>query len=655
MFDEPDGMGYANGGLVAFAKGGEADEEDELTLGDRLREQFRGPEDPTYYGRPMTAADMRGAFGIPEPVKVKPELPTLGDRLREQFRGPEDPTYYGRPMTARDMRGTFGIPEPKKEGPPPAKSKPSMPGSRGVFYVNGAFVDAGGEPVSPPKPGAKVPIGAQRLIGGGIVPSGRSYTVPTNDPAYRGLPVSAGDMRKTFGNPEGYVPFGGEGTGISRLLGGLGDESFAAKEFQKATAQYYRDRAAYDAIRDRNARIAAIGGGKPQPLPPKPVMPKQSDFKAAPKAKPAASAAKPSAPAPRAAAAATPAGILDLSGGQSRESVPRGTLYRDPQGNIRRNDNGDKGNPIVTPAPRAAAAATPAGPRVAGPAPAGPRPAPAGPRPSAGPRPAFAGPRPAAGPALSASPAAVPGAGGPPPPTGAAAVLAELEALAPQDRTMRDTMAKRYAEMSSPEALAAQKKQDFWGSLAQIGFGMAGSNSPYFLQAAGQAASAALPGMQQAAHARKAQEMAGLQGRLGIENLTNQERQQLAGRAAELSEMRRKGQIDEQQFNAQMELKREELAVDREYKRGMVAAAGARGSGGGRAQATGAKPLTMTQAMAMVGREMSTSRDKNVRNMTIEQQVARARAIVAASSGEAAPTTAPDYTYVNGKLVPTNR
>lgn len=220
---------------------------------------------------------------------------------------------------------------------------------------------------------------------------------------------------------------------------------------------------------------------------------------------------------------------------------------------------------------------------------------------------------------------------------------------------MRDTMAKRYAEMSSPEALAAQKKQDFWGSLAQIGFGMAGSNSPYFLQAAGQAASAALPGMQQAAHARKAQEMAGLQGRLGIENLTNQERQQLAGRAAELSEMRRKGQIDEQQFNAQMELKREELAVDREYKRGMVAAAGARGSGGGRAQATGAKPLTMTQAMAMVGREMSTSRDKNVRNMTIEQQVARARAIVAASSGEAAPTTAPDYTYVNGKLVPTNR
>jgi hypothetical protein len=196
-------------------------------------------------------------------------------------------------------------------------------------------------------------------------------------------------------------------------------------------------------------------------------------------------------------------------------------------------------------------------------------------------------------------------------------------------------MAKRYAEMSSPEALAAQKKQDFWGSLAQIGFGMAGSNSPYFLQAAGQAASAALPGMQQATQARKAQEMAGLQGQLGIENLTNQEASALAARAAELSEMRKKGQIDQQQFEAQMELKREELAVDREYKRGMVAAAGTRASSSGRAQATGEKPLTMAQAMAAVTREMATSRDKNVRNMTAEQQIARARAIIAASSGPA--------------------
>lgn len=38
---------------------------------------------------------------------------------------------------------------------------------------------------------------------------------------------------------------------------------------------------------------------------------------------------------------------FDLTGGQPRSSIPRGSYYRDPQGNIRRNVNGDRGNPIV--------------------------------------------------------------------------------------------------------------------------------------------------------------------------------------------------------------------------------------------------------------------------------------------------------------------
>jgi hypothetical protein len=41
---------------------------------------------------------------------------------------------------------------------------------------------------------------------------------------------------------------------------------------------------------------------------------------------------------------------FDLSGGQSRANIPRGAYYRDKQGNIRRNDNFDEGNPIVRPA-----------------------------------------------------------------------------------------------------------------------------------------------------------------------------------------------------------------------------------------------------------------------------------------------------------------
>jgi hypothetical protein len=46
---------------------------------------------------------------------------------------------------------------------------------------------------------------------------------------------------------------------------------------------------------------------------------------------------------------------FDLSGGQSRWSIPKDTYYRDPEGNIRLNENFDEGNPIVT-APRKAAA-----------------------------------------------------------------------------------------------------------------------------------------------------------------------------------------------------------------------------------------------------------------------------------------------------------
>ncbi|PIB91294.1 hypothetical protein [Caulobacter sp. FWC2] len=41
---------------------------------------------------------------------------------------------------------------------------------------------------------------------------------------------------------------------------------------------------------------------------------------------------------------------FDLSGGQPRSTIPFGAHYIDPQGNLRRNDNGDAGNPVVRPA-----------------------------------------------------------------------------------------------------------------------------------------------------------------------------------------------------------------------------------------------------------------------------------------------------------------
>lgn len=41
---------------------------------------------------------------------------------------------------------------------------------------------------------------------------------------------------------------------------------------------------------------------------------------------------------------------IDLSKGQSRNVLAPGTFYNDPYGNLRRNDNGDRGNPKIDPA-----------------------------------------------------------------------------------------------------------------------------------------------------------------------------------------------------------------------------------------------------------------------------------------------------------------
>ena len=49
-------------------------------------------------------------------------------------------------------------------------------------------------------------------------------------------------------------------------------------------------------------------------------------------------------------------GIYDLSKGQSRASIPIGSMYKDPQGNVRRNENADAGNPIIVPAKKPPAA-----------------------------------------------------------------------------------------------------------------------------------------------------------------------------------------------------------------------------------------------------------------------------------------------------------
>lgn len=84
---------------------------------------------------------------------------------------------------------------------------------------------------------------------------------------------------------------------------------------------------------------------------------------------------------------------------------------------------------------------------------------------------------------------------------------------------------KAYLE-DTTQRQASQKKEDLWSTLAQIGFGMAGSNSPYALQAAGQAASAAMPGVQKAIEARRAEQEQSTKDLMGLETQAHSEKVQ---------------------------------------------------------------------------------------------------------------------------------
>jgi hypothetical protein len=70
---------------------------------------------------------------------------------------------------------------------------------------------------------------------------------------------------------------------------------------------------------------------------------------------------------------------------------------------------------------------------------------------------------------------------------------------------------------NSDTRAAKQKQEDFWGTIAQIGFGMAGSSSPYALQALGQSASAALPGMMEATKARRAEALQAMKDQAALD------------------------------------------------------------------------------------------------------------------------------------------
>lgn len=73
-----------------------------------------------------------------------------------------------------------------------------------------------------------------------------------------------------------------------------------------------------------------------------------------------------------------------------------------------------------------------------------------------------------------------------------------------RDNTALKMMAEEARKTLDPAEQKKAREQDMWATLTEIGFGMAASNSPYFLQAVGAAAAAALPGAKEDKKARAA-------------------------------------------------------------------------------------------------------------------------------------------------------
>jgi len=87
----------------------------------------------------------------------------------------------------------------------------------------------------------------------------------------------------------------------------------------------------------------------------------------------------------------------------------------------------------------------------------------------------------------------------------------------------RDKLKARVEEGLSEESQKKEKNYDKWATLAEIGFNIAGSNSPNFLQAVGAAASAALPGAKKSKEAREARFDKYLSQYAEIEGIENSE------------------------------------------------------------------------------------------------------------------------------------
>lgn len=125
-----------------------------------------------------------------------------------------------------------------------------------------------------------------------------------------------------------------------------------------------------------------------------------------------------------------------------------------------------------------------------------------------------------------------------------------------EEKAARAKLRARAEEMASDEYYEKNRKSDMWQTLAEIGFNMASTKSPYLLQAIGEAAAAAMPGARADKKERKAIKDKGLDLMVELGAADRKEAQQLWSAAVDTA----KTNLQQKQFREQMDFRKAELA-----------------------------------------------------------------------------------------------
>ena len=135
-----------------------------------------------------------------------------------------------------------------------------------------------------------------------------------------------------------------------------------------------------------------------------------------------------------------------------------------------------------------------------------------------------------------------------------------LLARSPEHEAARGKARARFEEMGSDEYYETERKNDMYQTLAEIGFNMASSKSPYVLQAIGEAASAAMPGARADKKQRKALKDRALQGLI----MLGEGDEKKAREALSLTMDMTKTNIQASQFEREITSRENIAALDRE-------------------------------------------------------------------------------------------